>query len=154
MTASYSVLEVIPHGEPMSLLDKIVSYDDNSLRAELTITENSQFYIDGAVPAYVGIEYMGQAIAAFAGVEALNQGSPISVGFLVGARKFASNCSSFTLGTTLHVRVERITEAVDGLSVFSCSIRGDDEAQSEIELLANLNVFAPTNVEEYFERSA
>lgn len=151
---SYSVLDVIPHDEPMSLLDDIVSYQEECLQARLRIRSDSQFCGDKGVPAYVGIEYMGQAIAAFAGTDARMRDMPITVGFLVGARKYNSNCSVFEVGSTLDVTVERITDAGDGLSVFACAIQGRTPSNELIELSANLNVFVPDDVEEYFERSA
>ncbi len=151
---SYSMLELIPHGAPMSLLDHIVNYQAESLQAALTIREDSPFCTANGVPAYVGIEYMGQAVAAFAGWEARTQNMPITVGFLVGARKYSSNCAYFKLGSTLEVTVSRITDAGDGLSVFACRIQGNDPDKALIELSANLNVFVPEDVEEYFERSA
>lgn len=152
--SSYSVLELIPHGAPMSLLDNIVSYQEESLQAMLSIRSDSPFCGENGVPAYVGIEYMGQAIAAFAGAEARTQNVPITVGFLVGARKYSCNCAIFKIGSTLYVEVNRITEAGDGLSVFACTIQGSGPSNEAIELSANLNVFVPDDVEDYFERSA
>lgn len=147
MNSSYNILEVVPHGKPMSLLDEILSYDDSGLKARLTITEASMFSNASGVPAWVGIEYMAQAVAAFAGVCARSHEKAVKIGFLVGSRRYQSSCSEFPLGANLNVEVEEITDNDVGLRVFACKIEGDD-----IRVDANLNVFMPDDVDEFLEK--
>ena len=47
--------------------DRILRWDQDGIEAELVVPEAGLFIEDGAVPAWVGIEYMAQAIAAWAG---------------------------------------------------------------------------------------
>ena len=62
-----AVAELLPHDPPMVLIDKVLSYDENSLVAEVAIRPDSAFCGANGVPGWVGIEYMAQAIAAHAG---------------------------------------------------------------------------------------
>ena len=146
MKPEYNIIDVIPHGQPMSLLDSIEDYSENGLVAVVTITEDSLFCESDGVPAWVGVEYMGQAVAAYAGVSARRSNQPVKIGFLVSTRRYESPCSYFPVGTALAVSVNQITENMTGLQVFDCKITGKD-----IEIQANLNVFMPENIQEFFE---
>lgn len=138
MNTKYNILDVVPHGPPMCLLDDVIQFDEQSLEAKVTIHPDSMFCEESGVPAWVGIEYMGQAIAAWAGVQAREQGNPVKIGFLVSCRKYDSPLSHFSVGSELRVSIQQVTEDTTGLQVFSCKIQGD-----EFEIEANLNVFLP-----------
>lgn len=146
MSSNYSILDVVPHGPPMSLLDNIICHDRTQLTANVLIHEASQFVCDRGVPAWVGIEYMGQAVAAFAGARARDDGLPVKIGFLVSSRRYQSSVSYFPLGATLTVQAEQVTEEIVGLGVFKCAIQGPG-----IEVNAKLNVYMPDDVAEFLE---
>ena len=146
MKKNFRILDVVPHQSPMSLLDTLESYSDNTLVSSLTIKEDSLFYEELGVPTWVGLEYMGQSIAAFGGVEARNKGRPVKIGFLVSSRRYESPQSHFKLGSKLIVFVEKVINNPYGLSVFNCSI-----TWSDFIIQANLNVFLPDKVEEFLE---
>ncbi len=146
MKPEYNIIDVVPHGQSMSLLDSIEDYSDKSLVAMVTITENSLFCESKGVPAWVGVEYMGQAIAAYAGVGARKSNRPVKIGFLVSTRRYESPCSYFPVGMTLSVSVNQITENITGLQVFDCRLTAKD-----IEIQANLNVYMPENIQAFFE---
>ena len=147
MKHKYNIIDVIPHGMPMSLLDTIEDYFDNGLVAMVTVRQDSLFCEPDGVPAWVGVEYMGQAIAAYAGVSARIASQPVKIGFLVSTRRYVSPCAHFPVGTSLYIRVSQITDNITGLQVFDCKITGKD-----IEIQANLNVFMPENIDEFFKR--
>ena len=146
MKKNFRILDVVPHQTPMSLLDTVESYSDKTLVSSVTIKEDSLFYEELGVPAWVGLEYMGQSIAAFGGVEARNEGRPVKIGFLVSSRRYESPQSHFKLGSKLIVFVEKVINNPYGLSVFNCSI-----TWSDFIIQANLNVFLPNKVEEFLE---
>ena len=146
MKKNFRILDVVPHQSPMSLLDTLESYSDNTLVSSLTIKEDSLFYEELGVPAWVGLEYMGQTIAAYGGVKARNEGRPVKIGFLVSSRRYESPQSHFKLGSKLIVFVEKVINNPYGLSVFNCSI-----TWSDFIIQANLNVFLPDKVEEFLE---
>ena len=144
MKVDYRVIDVVPHGEPMSLLEEITNYTDESLEAAVTIRNSSMFYTNKGVPAWVGIEYMGQAIAAWAGVAARLEGQSVKVGFLVSCRRYESPLDYFPLGSELRVSATRLTGESPGLMVFECAIQGE-----EFIIKANLNVFMPSDLSAY-----
>ena len=144
MKPDYNILNVVPHSMPMSLLDDIEDYSDKGLVAKVTIREGSMFCESDGVPAWVGVEYMGQAVAAYAGVRARIANQPVKIGFLVSTRCYESPCSHFPVGISLSVSVDQITDSTTGLQVFACRITGEN-----IEIQANLNVFLPENLEDF-----
>ncbi|MES2605835.1 MAG: 3-hydroxylacyl-ACP dehydratase [Pseudomonadota bacterium] len=139
---------VLPHDHPMILIDTIESWHEHGLTASVTVRPDSLFIEPDGVPAWVGIEYMGQAIAAHAGLCARRDGRPVQIGFLVGTRRYEPGCSHFPMGTKLAVFVDAITSNTTGLQVFECRITGDG-----VSVHANLNVFMPANVAEFLETS-
>ncbi len=148
MKTDYNILDVVPHGAQMSLLDNIEKYSDKSLVANVTIRKDSMFCETDGVPAWVGLEYMGQAVAAYAGVRARIANQPVKIGFLVSTRRYEPACSHFPAGTILSVSVNQVADNTIGLQVFTCRISGKN-----IEIQANLNVFLPENLEDFYGNS-
>jgi predicted hotdog family 3-hydroxylacyl-ACP dehydratase len=131
------VASLIPHSGQMVLLDRVVEFDGNNLVAEMTVRKNGLFGNEKEVPAWVGIEYMAQAVGAYAGIKSKLAGEPIKLGYLLGTRRFTSNVASFVAGTALTINVKVIIQD-DKLGAFSCQILGDG-----IEVSANLTVYQP-----------
>jgi predicted hotdog family 3-hydroxylacyl-ACP dehydratase len=77
---------LIPHKGKMMLLDRVIEYDiEHSIRAEYTITRNCLFYdpvLDG-VPAWVGFEFIAQAISTFTGIRKRAKGEKPEMGFIL-----------------------------------------------------------------------
>lgn len=143
-----NIHELLPHDTPMVLLDRIEEIRNNGLTASVSITPQSLFAEKSGVPAWVGLEYMGQAIAAYAGACARRDGEPVRIGFLVSTRRYEPGCAYFPLGTQLTISVESITDGSNGLRVFACSMRGPGIAAA-----SNLNVYMPDNIEEFMQES-
>ncbi len=142
------IAEVVPHSERMLLLDRVVQYDDRSLTAALTIRPESPFVRAGSVGTWVALEYMAQAIAAFAGCEARTRGEPPKVGFLIGSRNFTCNTPRLPVGATMHVTVERQLQDESGLGSFTGTLRGVG-----ISADATLAVFQPHDVQQFLHTS-
>jgi len=145
VTANFKMRDLLPHDGSMVLLDQVEAMQDNGLTASVVISEDSLFADAQGVPAWVGLEYMGQAIAAYAGLCARRDGEPVRIGFLVSTRRYHPGCSYFPFGTRLAVSVEAITTG-PGLQVFECTISGPG-----IHASANLNVYMPDNIEEFMQ---
>lgn len=141
MITGYSIAQVLPHTAPMILLDRFIEAGPEHGVCSVTITEQSPFYDKErcAVPAYVGIEYMAQTIAAYAGANNLKAGGSVKIGFLLGCRKYQPAVSEFALGTELVVTATQLVMESSGLSVFECSI----SQQHQVLVSARLNVFQP-----------
>jgi predicted hotdog family 3-hydroxylacyl-ACP dehydratase len=142
----YSVAELVPHSGKMSLLTSIVDYGEDWLQAEVLISPDSMFADDHGVPAWIGLEYMAQTVAAYAGLqERLNGGIP-KIGFLLGSRKYICNADHFSTGQTLLLKVRPEMQIENGLDVFNCELKGQGVAAS-----ANVNVFQPDDAEKFLK---
>lgn len=139
----WSVDELIRHRGDISLLDRIMGHGDTWLEARAVITRNNLFFEHGEVPAWVGIEYMAQAVAAWAGTRALTEGRPVRVGFLLGSRRYETNVAGFVEGSTLRIRVDQEMQGDNGLGVFNCRISGREPRGQDFEASARLNVYQP-----------
>lgn len=134
----YQVAEVIPHSGDMILIDEIISYSEDSLVASVTITDSSLFGDKtNGVPTWVGIEYMAQTVAAWAGVQARISNEPIKLGFLLGTRQYIVQQNYFAIGSKLLITVEQ-TYNENGMGVFECQI-----AENQMIVKAALTVYRP-----------
>jgi predicted hotdog family 3-hydroxylacyl-ACP dehydratase len=123
--------ELLPHGPEMTLIDRLVVHEPRRSTAVVTITKRSRFFRATGVPAWGGIEYMAQTIAAHAGVAARLRGEPRAIGYLLGTRSYSSTVAEFALGSTLEIVVE--PELVETkLAMFKCEIRSDRELASAV----------------------
>lgn len=138
---NYSIEQALPHSHPMIFVDQLVSFDEKSAVCSLTITKDSHFYetITDSVPSYVGIEYMAQTIAAFAGANALDKSENVKIGFLLGTRKYVPTMAEFNRGEKLLVSISKIYEDDTGLGVFDCEIIINNKSV----VRAKVNVFEP-----------
>jgi predicted hotdog family 3-hydroxylacyl-ACP dehydratase len=116
--------ELVPHGPEMTVIDRILTYSPERTVAAVEITRRSLFFAGTGVPAWVGIEYMAQTIAARAGYEARLRGEPPAIGYLLGTRAYRSELPEFPLGAALTVAVEPVV-VDEKLGAFQCSIAAD-----------------------------
>ena len=137
-----SVASLVPHEAPMILIDKLIHADANSVHCQVHINSQSQFFEsqNKAVGAWVGIEYMAQAIAAWSGYQHVLQQRPSSIGFLLGSRRYHCEAAFFHEGDVLDIYAEQLLEN-EGMGVFSCSIKN----KKELLASAQLNVFVPNS---------
>ncbi len=146
----WPVAELIPHAGEMILLDAITRFDDESLEARFTVREGLLLsQDDGQLPAWVGLEIMAQAIAAYAGCRARLAGLPVELGFLLGTRSYQCNVEHFAPGTELQIGVRCSLQDDNGMGVFECHI-----AAPGVAVEARLNVFRPPEVARYLQESA
>ena len=140
----YPIEELIKHRRGMLLVDRLVSYDASGVVVEVVLKEDTSFLNEDYVPAWVGIEYAAQAVAAWGGLQAIQDDKGVKIGLLLSCRKYKSTRSHFMLGEVLKINLREIF--VDGqMGSYSCIIY--DEAGEEI-VTAYLSAFMPENVEE------
>lgn len=142
---AWPVAELLPHGAPMILLDRVLAGDADRLVAEADLQEPNLFMNDGRIGAWVGIEYMAQAIAAWAGWQSRLRGETPQIGFLLGTRRYHSHKPFFARGETLHIRIARQFRADNGLGQFDACI----QVQGHLAAQAALSVFEPPDVAAY-----
>ncbi|MDZ5459463.1 ApeP family dehydratase [Azohydromonas lata] len=131
----------LPHRGAMRLIDRVLVADEEHAVAEVDVPLDGLFVSDARVPAWVGIEYMAQTVAAWAGARTARAGGAPRVGYLLGSRRYAARCDSFAGGSTLRVEVRCELIGDNGLGQFSCSI----QAAGDGALLATamVSVFEP-----------
>ena len=130
----------------MVLLDRVIAVDEESLCAEVRIRPGL-FCAASGVGAWVGLEYMAQTIAAFAGYTAYLRGEPVKAGFLLGARRYECTRPMFSLDSLLRVHVRRVLQSENGLGSFDCSIENGEEQVAT----ATLTVFQPADAADFIK---
>jgi predicted hotdog family 3-hydroxylacyl-ACP dehydratase len=143
---------LVPHSGTMVLLDRLVAIGDESLCAEVVITLDTLFCDGRGVGAWIGVEYMAQAVAAFAGYEAQSRGESVKVGFLLGSRRYECNHPQFAIGSKLHVHVQRTLQGENGLGAFGCHIDDANDPSAAPLATATITVFQPDNVGEFLQK--
>ena len=140
----YPIEDLIKHRRGMLLVDRLVSYNLSEVVVEVVLKEDASFLNEDYVPAWVGIEYAAQAVAAWAGLQAIQDDKETKIGLLLSCRKYKSTRPRFMLGEVLNVHARE--EFSDGqMGAYSCSIY--DEAGNEV-VTVSLSAFMPENVEE------
>lgn len=136
------VADLVPHRRAMSWLDRIVYADAQQVRAQAQVRAHGLFVRAGRIDAWVGIEYMAQAIAAWAGQRARQQGRPVALGFLLGTRRYDARRPWFAVGERLCIQAQCELMGSNGLGLFHCRI-DVGEAGGPAAALASLSVFEP-----------
>lgn len=132
-----SVQDLLLHRPPMLLLKAVSNWDEGQLEA-LVDPRDSQLFIDadGKIPSWVGIEYMAQAVGALAGIESLRAGNPVSMGFLLGTRRYHADVPHFEVDQELRVKIHQLLRDETNLVLFNCEIFAGEERLAHAELKA------------------
>lgn len=136
-----TVSDLLAQTGDMMLLDKIITFDNQSMVSEVIVRYNGLFGDERAVPALVGIEYMAQTIAAHGSMMDKIAGRPSHIGFLLGTRSYTSNIDHFLTGSVLTVFVAKIIQE-QGLGVYDCKITAPN-----VLIEAKLNVYQPDSAQ-------
>lgn len=145
-----SIEEVVPHRGAMLFVDQLLAADDNTVAVSATVRLGQLFAVDAGLPAWIGVELMAQAIAAWAGLQARRRGERVKLGFLLGTRRYEASCDHFAIGARLRIEAHCELFGDNGLGMFSCRILEGDAVLAT----ANLSVFEPTDPEAYLEGHA
>ncbi|WP_255989062.1 hotdog family protein [Chitinolyticbacter albus] len=145
--STVAITDLVPHADAMCLLDRVLRAEGETLVAEVTIRADGLFCSDGEVGGWVGIEYMAQAVAAWAGWQSRQRGQLPRVGFLLGSRRYECSRGGFLPGETLHIHVHRQFQADNGLGQFDCRI----EIAGECIASAALTVFEPDDATQFLQ---
>jgi predicted hotdog family 3-hydroxylacyl-ACP dehydratase len=125
----------------MLLLDRLIAWDDEKVLCEVRIVPTSPFLeraqgpavassseegSDERVPAVVGIEYMAQTVAVFAGLRARASGAEPRIGFLIGCRELLLSDEGFQVGDVLVVEARHVWGETE-VGSFACKVSRHDE---------------------------
>jgi len=144
-----AIEHLIPHQPPMRLLDKIVSADDERLTASATLIPNCPFWTPQGVPACIGLEYLGQAAAAFFSVysqRAEEQKDPSATeprpGMFIASRSYESTIGFFPTERTLLIEVAPQSQvSAAGLVKFTGTL--SDAESSQLFAKGDISVYLP-----------
>jgi predicted hotdog family 3-hydroxylacyl-ACP dehydratase len=139
------VAELVPHAAPMLLLDAVTCHEPGHARCLVALREDSPFVEGGRVGAIVAIEYMAQAVAAYAGLQGRAAGQPPRIGLLLGTRELRLLVRDLAAGDVLDVDVRHVFGDAQ-LGTFQCTVErrpppGAGPAAPELVAAATLNVF-------------
>lgn len=123
----------------MCLLDRLIDAGPEHLTAEVAVPADGLFSDAGGVGAWVGIEYMAQAVAAWAGWQWRAKGEAPRIGFLLGTRRYRCVVPRFAAGQRLRVEVRRNFQADNGLGQFDGRVLAEGQELAS----AQVNVFGP-----------
>lgn len=140
MHITFEMEEILPHSNGMILIDEVVSFEEESIRCLVKLEDSSKFMnASGEVRAWVGIEYMAQTIAAWAGIHAKLKHQSVSIGFLLGSRRYSSRVSHFKAGDQLIISACRNYQD-KGMAVFNCeiSLQGHPVINAKLSVYQNL----------------
>jgi|GEM_PF-3329279 len=144
----HSAAGLIPHAPPMRLLDNVWLANDQQLLATVALHDASPFYVASGLPACIGLEYLGQATAAFFTLRQQIASSisetPVTArpGMLVSSRSYDCQHGFFPVPATLLVDVQpksapgagTLTKFVGHIDVLAEQPPLETEVQSLLEL--------------------
>ncbi|HKR39261.1 MAG TPA: hotdog family protein [Paraburkholderia sp.] len=142
---------IIPHRGTMLLLDSVAACSDESLTALAGVRADA-WYADeqGAMPAWIGIELMAQAIAAHVGLLSMREGKPARPGVLLGTRRYEAAQAAFAGGAPLSVTVSELLRSEEGHGAYGCTINQEDKLLAE----ATVKVYQPRDFQTFIEENS
>lgn len=141
---------IIPHRGTMLLIDSVDTFTEETLSARATVRPDAWYAdADGAMPAWIGIELMAQAIAAHVALLAMRGGGHARPGVLLGSRRYEALQASFRSGAQLSVRVTELLRSEEGHGAYECTIHDGEQCCAE----AVVKVFQPPHFQSFIEGS-
>ena len=106
------ISSLVPHRGKMLLISRVKNYnrEEKSLCAECQITKDCLFYdpLIKAVPAWVGFEFIAQAISALSGVIIRERGEEPKIGLIMSVSSMNIGLPSFACGNILEIKVKEM----------------------------------------------
>jgi predicted hotdog family 3-hydroxylacyl-ACP dehydratase len=138
---------ILAHRGTMLLLDRVSACTDETLTAFASVRADAWYTdADGAMPAWIGIELMAQAIAAHVGLLALRAGGKARPGVLLG-----SHIPAFARDAQLRIEARELLRGHDGQGhgAYECAIHHDSVCCAE----AVIKVYQPADFQSFIEGS-
>lgn len=115
------IQDLVPHRGRMLLLDEVVEAAPGLVVCRVLVRPDSTFAEEGSVPGLVALEYMAQAVAAYAGLKARGLGQPVRIGYLLGSRDVALPPADFQAGDELLIEA-RHQFGEEAIGAFDCRV--------------------------------
>jgi predicted hotdog family 3-hydroxylacyl-ACP dehydratase len=117
------IREILPHEGRAVLLDAVLEHGPRHTVCSADAARAATFaQADGTIPAWVGLEFLAQGVAAHAGLEARLRGEAPSLGLFLGSRSVRLHADALEPGRALRVHVEHRLGQY-GPSSFACWLR-------------------------------
>ncbi|AOJ89181.1 MULTISPECIES: hotdog family protein [Burkholderia] len=145
-----NVPDVLPHRGTMLLLDAIERCSETGIEVSATVRRDA-WYADGsgAMPAWIGIELMAQAIAAHVGLLAAHAGGRAKPGVLLGANRYVAHRTTFGADTVLRIVARELLRGDEGHGAYECAIHAEGQCCAE----AVVKVYQPNDFQSFIEGS-
>ena len=140
-----AIEEVVPHRGSMLLVERVLAWDSEHATVAARPQGDAWYAEDGAMPSWIGIELMAQAIAAHVGLVARSKGEAPKPGVLLGTRQFRASRTHFMAGVELMVKARVSYRDETGLAAYDATIDLDG---AEIAS-ANVTVYEPPDFEAF-----
>lgn len=141
---------ILPHRGTMLLIDAVSACTDEALTALATVRGDAWYATaDGAMPAWIGIELMAQAIAAHVSLLAMRAGGKARPGVLLGARSYQAHMPAFACEARLCIEVKELLRGEAGHGAYQCTIGHQGACWAE----AVIKVFQPADFRSFIEGS-
>lgn len=117
------VRELLPHRGRAVLLGAVLAHDATTTVCSVDPAGGDLYRDeDGTVPAWLGLEYMAQAVAVHGGLLDRAAGTPPRPGFFLGSRRLVFAADRFARGQALEVAARHLRGSASMLA-FECSVR-------------------------------
>jgi len=137
MTAAFPpVAELVPQRPPMLLLDDVLAAGEHDITCSAVVRPDNLFAAANRVHASVVLEYMAQAIAAFAGLRARAAGQPPALGMIAACRNLELHAEHLAVGDRLHVVATRVFTGAMAEYQAAVTRRGEPLAQAVLHVVA------------------
>jgi acyl-coenzyme A synthetase/AMP-(fatty) acid ligase/predicted hotdog family 3-hydroxylacyl-ACP dehydratase/3-hydroxymyristoyl/3-hydroxydecanoyl-(acyl carrier protein) dehydratase len=145
------VRELVPHAGPMLLIGEVERHRPEITVCRVDVARSRLFARpDGRVPAWVGLEYMAQCVAAHGGLVARGMGDALRPGLFLGSRTVHLSVDLFEPDEVLLVSARHLRGDL-GLAAFACRVERPGAERPLLE--GNLSVYVVARIEELATRS-
>ena len=117
-----SVSQLIPHTEPMILIDRLVAWSPGRATCGLQVRAGAPFVEGDALETAFTLEHMAQSVAVCLGYEAYRGGRQTRTGMIVSCRGFEIHEPRVAVGVELTIEASRL-RSNDSTSHFECVVR-------------------------------
>lgn len=146
MTSFPPIEELLLHRDNMLLVKEVLAFSENAVTCR-SVPDARAWYADGsAMPAWIGIELMAQAIAAHVALLSRREGKEPRPGALLGTRDYRSSQAAFPAGLPLAIQAQQTFRNADGLASYDCAIISESGEQLAA---AALTVYEPEDFEKF-----
>ncbi|GHB16157.1 ApeP family dehydratase [Salinicola rhizosphaerae] len=142
-TLPCAIEPLIPHARGMCLLTRLLAATDDTATTEALTRRDDLFATVDGIPAWVGIEWLAQSVAAWSGYRAEAQGESPATGLLLGSRRYRSRLPTFPFDRRVRVEIHVDFVADNGVTQVNGSLHWADDADALPLAEGSLTLYRP-----------